>query len=71
MKDFTKHLNDEEYRVTQQHGTEPAFSGAYWDKKMLAFIAVFAVIQSFFQVIQNMNHTQVGQHFINQFLKIL
>ena len=33
MKDFTKHLNDEEYRVTQQHGTEPAFSGAYWDKK--------------------------------------
>ena len=33
MKDFTKHLNEEEYRVTQQHGTEPAFSGAYWDKK--------------------------------------
>ena len=33
MKDFTKHLNDEQYRVTQEHGTEPAFSGAYWDKK--------------------------------------
>ena len=33
MKDITKHLNEEEYRVKQQHGTEPAFSGAYWDKK--------------------------------------
>ena len=33
MKDVTKHLNEEQYRVTQQQGTEPAFSGAYWDKK--------------------------------------
>ena len=32
VKNF-KHLTDEQYRVTQQHGTEPAFSGAYWDKK--------------------------------------
>ena len=28
-----KHLTDEQYRVTQQHGTEPAYSGAYWDMK--------------------------------------
>ena len=28
-----KHLTDEQYRITQQHGTEPAYSGAYWDKK--------------------------------------
>ena len=28
-----KHLSDEQYRITQQHGTEPAYSGAYWDKK--------------------------------------
>ena len=28
-----KHLTDEQYRVTQKHGTEPAFSGAYWNKK--------------------------------------
>ena len=28
-----KHLTDEQYRVTQQHGTEPAYSGAYWDLK--------------------------------------
>ena len=33
MKDVTKHLNEEQYRVTQQQGTEPAFSGAYLDKK--------------------------------------
>ena len=33
MKYVTKHLNDEQYRVTQQQGTESAFSGAYWDKK--------------------------------------
>jgi len=28
-----KKLTDEQYRITQQHGTEPAYSGAYWDKK--------------------------------------
>ena len=33
MSRNTKYLTDEQYRVTQQHGTEPAFSGAYWDKK--------------------------------------
>ena len=26
-------LSDEQYRITRQHGTEPAFSGAYWDSK--------------------------------------
>ena len=28
-----KHLTDEQYRITQKHGTEPAYSGIYWDKK--------------------------------------
>ena len=28
-----KHLTDEQYRITQKHGTEPAYSGVYWDKK--------------------------------------
>ena len=28
-----KKLTDEQYRITQQHGTEPAYSGVYWDKK--------------------------------------
>ena len=29
----TKHLTEEQYRVTQQHGTEPAYAGEYWDNK--------------------------------------
>ena len=33
MSKNIKHLTDEQYRITQQHGTEPAYSGAYWDKK--------------------------------------
>lgn len=26
-------LSDEQYRVCRQHGTEPAFTGAYWNTK--------------------------------------
>ncbi len=33
MVNINKKLSDEQYRVTQQHGTEPAFSGAYLDNK--------------------------------------
>ena len=33
MNKNIKHLTNEQYRVTQQHGTEPAYSGEYWDKK--------------------------------------
>ena len=33
MSKNIKNLTDEQYRITQQHGTEPAYSGAYWDKK--------------------------------------
>ena len=33
MSKNIKHLTNEQYRVTQQHGTEPAYSGAYWNKK--------------------------------------
>ena len=33
MSKDIKHLTYEQYRITQQHGTEPAYSGAYWDKK--------------------------------------
>ena len=33
MSKNIKHLTDEQYRITQEHGTEPAYSGAYWDKK--------------------------------------
>ena len=33
MTKYIKYLTDEQYRITQQQGTELAYSGAYWDKK--------------------------------------
>jgi peptide-methionine (R)-S-oxide reductase len=30
---WRKELNNEQYHVTREHGTEPAFSGAYWKTK--------------------------------------
>ncbi len=32
-KDWRESLTREQYRVTRQHGTERAFTGAYWDTK--------------------------------------
>ena len=55
-----KHLTDEQYRITQQHGTEPAYSGVYWDKKILVYITVFVVTHFFFLVKLNMTQVQVG-----------
>lgn len=30
---YKEKLTEEQYRVTRQHGTERAFTGAYWDNK--------------------------------------
>lgn len=30
---WRQQLNDEQFRVTRQHGTEPAFSGVYYNSK--------------------------------------
>ena len=31
--EWREQLSDEQYRVCRQHGTEPAFTGAYWNTK--------------------------------------
>ena len=32
-EDLRKRLTPTQFKVTQEHGTEPAFSGEYWDEK--------------------------------------
>ena len=32
-QDWQQQLQPEQYRIARQKGTEPAFSGAYWDSK--------------------------------------
>ena len=32
--DLKKKLSEEQYRVTQEKGTEPAFTGEFWDSKV-------------------------------------
>ena len=31
--EWRQQLNDDEYRITREHGTERAFTGQYWDTK--------------------------------------
>jgi peptide-methionine (R)-S-oxide reductase len=31
--EWRRELTPEQYRVTRRHGTEPAFTGPYWDEK--------------------------------------
>ena len=33
QQELRNELTEEQYRVTQEQGTEPAFSGKYWDMK--------------------------------------
>ncbi|MBT5706603.1 MAG: peptide-methionine (R)-S-oxide reductase, partial [Verrucomicrobia bacterium] len=30
---WKEQLTEEQFKVARQHGTEPAFSGAFWDRK--------------------------------------
>ena len=43
-------LSENQYYVTQQHGTEPPFSGEYLYNKEKVFINVFVVILIYSQV---------------------
>ena len=62
-----KHLTDEQYRITQQHGTEPAYSGVYWDKKDAGVYNCICCDTLFFLVKLNMIQVLVGPLFMNQF----
>ena len=47
--DLRNRLTADQYYVTQEAGTEPAFSGCYWDTKEQVYITALSVILNFFK----------------------
>ena len=64
-------LTPEEYYVTQNHGTEPAFSGSMILINRLEYTAVLYVEQRYLALRRNMTLDRVGQVFINLLLKAM
>ncbi len=47
-KEWKKILTDEQYHVTREQGTEPAFSGKYWDHHKLGVYSCVCCNQALF-----------------------
>ena len=63
--ELKKRLSELAYEVTQNSGTERAFSGKFYDFLKKEHISVCAVEMSYFNLTTNSSLLLVGQAFIN------
>jgi len=68
---WKQQLSDEEYRITREAGTEPAFSGRYYNNKDLAAIFVNAAARSFSVPMKNTTRVRAGRVFTSQKVTVL
>ncbi|MCJ7637736.1 MAG: peptide-methionine (R)-S-oxide reductase [Nitrososphaeraceae archaeon] len=67
--EWRNELTPEQYQICRMKGTEPAFTGKYWNSKDNGIYNVFVVVIIYFHRRLNLILVQVGQVFLLQSTK--
>ena len=65
-EEWKAQLSEDEYRVTREAGTEPAFSGKYYNNKEAGVYSCICCGEALFVSGENMTQVRGGQVFIKQ-----
>ena len=65
-REWQRELSPDEFRITRQKGTEPAFTGKYWNTKQTGTYLCRCCGAELSLPIRNMIVVVVGQAFINR-----